>query len=67
MLFTSIVLACSLETGACAAFGGLAQQTEEQCYAHAIEVTLPMLNRIDPALAVMAIDCVMWGDAGEAA
>jgi len=48
MLFTSIVLACSLETGVCAAFGGAAQSNEQDCYAYAIEVTLPMLNRIDP-------------------
>lgn len=67
MLFTSIVLACSLETGVCAAFGGIAQQTEEQCYTHAIDVTVPMLNRIGPEIVVLAIDCIAWGDTGEPA
>lgn len=64
-MFTAVVLACSLETNTCAAFGGLGLATEADCYAYAAEVTVPTVMALGPDVVVVDMMCVAWLPEGE--
>jgi len=59
-MFTPVVLACMIDTGICAAFGGVGLPTEEACYAFAIDVTIPMVIQMDPDIVVVDLRCIPW-------
>lgn len=66
-MFTPIVLACMVAIGQCAAFGGIAFETEEQCWAHMIDHTVPMVEQLDPGLEIIDAYCQPWDLPGEPA
>lgn len=64
-MFTSIVLACMIESGVCAGYGGIATTSEADCYAQAFRTTIPWIEKSMPNVAIVAVRCVHWTAAGE--
>lgn len=66
-MFTPLVLACMVEAGSCAVFGGVAFEDENRCWAEAIDYVIPRVMEVGPDLIIVDVRCMSWVDPGEPA